>query len=181
MQESWRQDPDKLTFIACLPLEGSHSFVVAGVHDGAERIFGDVNLFLTSSENDTVFGEIELMIAVKSLQGHGYGRATLIAFLKYVLDHERGIIEEYEKDKMSSGLEGIEELRVKIGESNVRSIGLFESVGFEKEAEEASYFGEFELKLGSTWRATVTEMIERWGLEGYCELEYRNIEDWDRN
>ena len=176
MQESWCQDPDKLTFIACLPLDGSHSSVVAGVHDGAERMFGDVNLFLATSENDAVIGEIELMIAVKSLQGHGYGRATLLAFLKYIFDHERGIIEEFEMDKMSSGSEGIEELRVKIGESNVRSIGLFESVGFTKVAEEANYFGEIELRIGSTWRITVTEMIERWGLEGYCELEYRNSE-----
>ena len=176
MQESWHHDPDKLTFIACLPLEANQAFVVAGVHDGAERMFGDVNLFLTASENDTVLGEIELMIAVKSLQGHGYGRATLLAFLKYVLDHEKGIVEEFEKDKMSSGLDGIGELWVKIGESNVRSIGLFESVGFKKAVEEANYFGEIELKIGSTWRAAVTEMIDRWGLADYCELEYRNIE-----
>jgi RimJ/RimL family protein N-acetyltransferase len=62
MQKSWREDGDKLTFIACLPLsssslqskseEGTKSqntqdeIVQATLHDAPERMIGDINLFL---------------------------------------------------------------------------------------------------------------------------------------
>lgn len=52
MQQSWRNDHDKLTFIACLPISGSAEEVVAGEHDKTERMIGDVNLFLSPADED---------------------------------------------------------------------------------------------------------------------------------
>ena len=180
MQLSWRQDADKLTFIICLPTFTSASGSITAAHeDSPARMLGDVNLFLmTSDKQDFVIGEIELMIAVKSQQGHGYGRASLLAFLIYVAEHEDGLLEEFERERMVEGGLSLKELRVKIGEKNVRSIGLFESVGFtrveegeEDEEEGENYFGEIELTMGAGWKGRVGERVE-----GYRELEYRSLD-----
>ncbi|MCJ1397137.1 hypothetical protein MMC11_000329 [Xylographa trunciseda] len=175
MQLNWRQDPDKLTFIVCLPTASSSS-LTAGYEDSPIRMLGDVNLFLTTSDTqDSVIGEIELMIAVKSQQGHGYGRASLLAFLTYVAEHENGLLEEFVKERMvEEGLK-LNELRVKIGEKNERSIGLFESVGFKRveggeEEDGENYFGEIELTIGGSWKGRVGERVE-----GYREVEYRSM------
>ncbi|MCJ1377394.1 hypothetical protein MMC17_000489 [Xylographa soralifera] len=178
MQLSWRQDPDKLTFIVCLPTSPSTSgSITAGREDNLVRMLGDVNLFLTISDTqDFIIGEIELMVAVKSQQGHGYGRASLLAFLTYVAEHEDGLLEEFERERMVEGVLKLNELTVKIGEKNVRSIGLFESVGFtrveggEEDEEGENYFGEIELTMGAGWKGRLGERVE-----GYRELEYRSI------
>jgi len=175
MQQSWRQGPDKLTFIACLPLGQESEAVSAGSEDGLDHMLGDVNLFLTISEEDAVIGEIELMIAVKDQQGHGYGRASLLAFLRFMVEHERGILEGFERERMSSGGNGIEGLVVKIGEANQRSIGLFESVGFERVGEGANYFGEWELRMGGEWRERVKVAWGRGQPAAYGEIEYRGV------
>lgn len=57
MQESWRKDSDKLTFIICRPLptppdQTLLSHVQPKVHDDDEHIIGDVNLFLSLSNVD---------------------------------------------------------------------------------------------------------------------------------
>lgn len=64
MQQSWRNDHDKLTFIACLPaiediqVDGS---VLAGTCDAPDRMIGDVNLFLSPADEDPegCIGELE--------------------------------------------------------------------------------------------------------------------------
>jgi len=93
MQHIWRQHSDKLTFITCLPLSSAADAVKAGQEDAPDHMLGDVNLFLTMSEEDdeTVIGEIELMVAPVSSQGKGYGRASLLAFLRYIAEHQGGI------------------------------------------------------------------------------------------
>ncbi|MCJ1309142.1 hypothetical protein MMC25_002797 [Agyrium rufum] len=56
MQESWAQDPDKLTFIICQPLmaieSGSPSIttVKAGIDDAPSRMIGDINLFFSHDQ-----------------------------------------------------------------------------------------------------------------------------------
>lgn len=52
MQQSWRNDHDKLTFIACLPLSEEVKEVVAGEHDAPQKMIGDVNLFLSRADED---------------------------------------------------------------------------------------------------------------------------------
>ena len=127
---------------------------------------------MISDTEDFVIGEIELMIAVKSQQGHGYGRASLLAFLSYIAEHEDGLLAEFERERMIEGRVKLKELKVKIGEKNGRSIGLFESVGFMKvdQEEEENYFGEIELRMGEEWKERMGERVE-----GYREVKYRGI------
>lgn len=161
MQRSWRSDADKLTFIACLPAARSAS-ILATYDDAPTRMIGDINLFLTDSDDDDiasesetpqarqVVGEIEIMIASRAHHRQGYGRAALLAFLWYVLDHQRAILGEYGSTPTTGGAAPpvLSYLRVKIGQENAKSIALFESIGFEGTGAGPNYFGEVELRFG---------------------------------
>ncbi|QIX00444.1 hypothetical protein AMS68_005961 [Peltaster fructicola] len=158
MQESWRQDHDKLTFIVCKALD-SHSSSTqalrAGEADAAEHMVGDINLFLLNEDDDSteqsiLIGEIELMIAQTKSRRQGYGRAALLAFLEYVAARQADILEEH-----WTGIEAthavrpsnLAYLRVKINQVNNASISLFESVGFKLVSPTPNYFGELELRV----------------------------------
>ena len=187
MQRSWRTDNDKLTFIVCQSREpeSATQTVQGGQDDRPERMIGDINLFLFEPEDDddedgeqapnstkqsnALVGEIELMIARKDLHRLGYGRAALLSFTTYVLDTWAQIAAEYS----SSNSEGqvarsLQYLRVKINQSNARSIALFQSIGFVQTAAEANYFGEVELR----WQPTRSELETRKGWEESQKLEY---------
>ena len=182
MQESWRTDADKLTFIICLPLAGRETHVIAGVHDAPAKMIGDVNLFLTEGSEDgdgngdlnTLVGEIELMIATKENQGHGYGRASLLAFLQFIHAHKEGILKEYKAGRDSSERLSLNlaYLRVKIAESNGRSIRLFESIGFERVSAKANYFGEVELRLLPSLSEALVSLRQKFGIPEYQEWHY---------
>jgi len=163
MQRSWRLDADKLTYIACTVPEGlKQKEGSVSVHlgdDSPDRMIGDVNLFLLqdeeAEEDDAqngpacVIGEVEIMIARKDLQGNGYGRAVLLAFLWYVFMSLDRILKEYSRRNSVNavGQTSLRFLRVKIDAENTRSIRLFESVGFSKLSETPNYFGEIEMRL----------------------------------
>ncbi|EAW25328.1 uncharacterized protein NFIA_108210 [Aspergillus fischeri NRRL 181] len=210
MQRSWRQDADKLTFIICLPVLRSLSQHAAegqgrqesGLRlqlqdgdDGPEQMLGDINLFLRVEDDDEdenenrsscpeIIGEIELMIAEKANQRKGYGRAALLAFLRYVLEHEEDIVGEFVQGTGAGAtLQGRTDwkfgaLSVKIGKENGRSLALFGSVGFRKVSEEPSYFGEFELRRVRRELSleSVDEAMARAGVEGYTEVSYERTE-----
>lgn len=165
MQASWREDGDKLTFIACLPparrpntdeevmLEGGERAV-----DGADRMMGDVNLFVVEDDEDaeqdenkpkdaSCIGEIEIMVARADLQGQGMGTSILLTFLWYILTNLDHIVAEYASSLGSKvQMVNMKYLRVKIDAGNRRSIRLFEKAGFVKVSEEANYFNELELR-----------------------------------
>ncbi|GIK03574.1 hypothetical protein Aspvir_007646 [Aspergillus viridinutans] len=209
MQRSWRQDADKLTFIICLPVIRSQTqpqsqFQTEGQErlglrlnegdDAPGQMLGDINLFLRVEDEDEdedgpsspeIIGEMELMIAERANQRKGHGRAALLAFLRYVLEHQGEIVGEFVRGSESAGatLQGrtdwrVGALSVKIGKENGRSLALFESVGFCKVSEEPSYFGEFELRRmrRELSRESVEEAMARAGVEGYTELSYERTE-----
>ncbi|RHZ72937.1 hypothetical protein CDV55_107220 [Aspergillus turcosus] len=207
MQRSWRQDGDKLTFIICLPVSwGSHltrtesreqlpgSRQGSGLRlrlkegdDAPGQMLGDINLFLREEDEEEdedgsspeikIIGEIELMIADKVHQRKGYGRAALLAFLRYVLEHEGEILGEFAGATTLPEMKGrrFGALSVKIGKENEGSLALFESVGFCKVSEEPSYFGEFELRRrrSELSRESVEEAMTRAGVEGYTEVGFQ--------
>ncbi|KAK2880023.1 hypothetical protein FQN49_000658 [Arthroderma sp. PD_2] len=216
MQQSWRQDADKLTFITCQPIRSrvtepscnqatsdsapdSTCYQVRQNDDDApDRMIGDVNLFLKLEEKDdneetsnhepeeVIVGEVELMIAEKHLQRKGLGRASLICFLKYIVDHTEEILAEFlAKVDASATQEGqtattvgskkkqFEYLVVRIAASNGRSIALFQSLDFAAVSDEPNVFGELELrKYGLSSSGELQTWLQHYDIEGYRELAF---------
>lgn len=108
------------------------------------------------------------MIADKSSQRKGHGKTSLLIFLDYILEHWSLIGREFSSSFSSSSASSSSDsstsfsaaaafvapqlayLRVKVHETNVGSIRLFESVGFQRVSETANYFGEIEMRWYTT-------------------------------
>jgi RimJ/RimL family protein N-acetyltransferase len=194
MQRSWRQDADKLTFIACTTMDESHdenkhttshstslSSITPGKQDAPEHMIGDVNLFLYDNDDDEeededededeeeenkeikpIIGELEIMIASPTHRGKGLGQETLRSFMSYIQSSLSGILAEYAAGKHVV----LKYLRVKIDQDNVRSVGLFERVGFVRTSAEPNYFGEVELRTPVV-DGRLVDVEGKVGLEGF--------------
>ncbi|OAT05474.1 hypothetical protein BDBG_01864 [Blastomyces gilchristii SLH14081] len=146
-----------------------------------------------------VVGEIELMIAEKAKQGKGFGKAGLVCFLKYIADHERDILRGFVSSLPSSSApvsggvscghtaddarrdeaqvgkvvgEKLAYLSAKIGADNVRSLALFESLGFRKVSDKPNVFGEVELRREGFRGIEGGELLRRCGVEECTEMRY---------
>ncbi|GAD96439.1 N-acetyltransferase [Paecilomyces variotii No. 5] len=193
MQQSWRNDADKLTFIVCSPLSQSnreeHERACGTSHlseqdDAPEKMVGDINLFLRVDDGEEgdlepqIIGEVELMIAEKDNQRKGFGRASLLSFIKYVVNHETEILEEFLHSEPDS-LAKIKKpwkfscLSVKVGQTNDRSLALFESLLFQKVTAEPNYFGEFELRRTALDPGSIDASLTKFGINGFTEVHYR--------
>jgi RimJ/RimL family protein N-acetyltransferase len=128
-------------------------------------MIGDVNLFLYEDDSDDfdaeptstattaaprgrqpVLGELEIMIASPAARGRGLAYATLLAFLGYISAHLALILEEYRSGSDEKSERYLRYLRVKIDQHNVRSLGLFGKLGFQRVGA-VNYFGEVEMRL----------------------------------
>jgi RimJ/RimL family protein N-acetyltransferase len=160
MQQSWRLDHDKLTFIICrAPSTPCSSNIVPGKNDAAEEMIGDVNLFIYEIEQEEeeedeiqvkgvrgVVGEIEIMIAERGARRKGLAWESLVAFVGYVSSCIQGVLEEYRVGSDERSERYIKYLRVKIDKDNVASLELFGKIGF-KQVGDVNYFGEVEKRM----------------------------------
>ncbi|KAJ5156729.1 hypothetical protein N7492_009532 [Penicillium capsulatum] len=198
MQRSWRQDADKLTFIVCRPVihhgKEDSSILLSSEDDSSANMIGDINLFLRVDDGEDgdqlpqIVGEIELMIAEKVNQRRGFGKAALLTFLRYIVDEKSKILDEFvrgdvdapmaERLKAAAKTSTFEFscLSVKIGHENLRSLALFESLGFEKVTTEPNFFGEFELRRTDLGLQSVEQALEGAGVIGYTSLSYQRKE-----
>lgn len=145
-------------------------------------MIGDINLFLSededsdsdqspNQENSTnpyhllpIIGEIEIMLAHTPSRGLGLASESLLTFLTYITLSLPSILEEYRQGSDKSE-RYLRYLRVKIDKENVKSIRLFEKVGFSKISEEPNYFGEVEMRTGVVG-GRIVDVEERIGVEG---------------
>lgn len=180
MQQSWREDADKLTFIICRPVEEGVQSKHPGhdLHESPETMLGDVNMFVSMSEESTpekveVVGELELMIAENDHQRKGYGKAALLTFLMYVMHNQDGIIQQFLKGSPEPHCPtSFVYLAAKIGKDNARSLALFAGLGFKKTSEEPNYWGEYGLRHKALTVQNVEEMMQEYGVQQYTELRH---------
>lgn len=168
--------------------------VMATRDDAPDRMLGDINLFLTEEDDDDcdsadpgqyvsdrghggkkkIVGELEVMVARREFWGKGFSRAAVLLFMMYVVVRRDEIIAAH----CGSADRGvIKHLRVKIHESNVASIGLFESLLFKKKSEIPNYFGEFELVLHDLDVVRVYGLMRTYGLDECRSAVYQYPDD----
>ncbi|RLV99334.1 hypothetical protein DV515_00009918 [Chloebia gouldiae] len=160
MQRSWRDDADS-EHLECIPREGGSecTFIVLDSErwpGQAEEnsMVGDVNLFLTNTEDPTV-GEIEIMIAEPSCRGRGFGKEATLLMMAYGVR------------KL-----GITKFEAKIGQENEASICMFKKLHF-KEVAVNSIFQEVTLMLdvGDQERQWLLEQTNHVEEKSYTELK----------
>ena len=112
MQENWREDEDKCTFIVL------HKDTYDSKQDEIGSMIGDTNIFIRLSEDDDskiVIGEAEIMIAEQDYRGQKLGWEAMHLMLLYGVKILK-----------------IHNFEVKIKMDNRPSISMFEKMGFQE-------------------------------------------------
>ncbi|XP_072602779.1 alpha/beta-tubulin-N-acetyltransferase 9 isoform X1 [Vulpes vulpes] len=148
MQQSWREDADKCTFIVL----DAEKWQAQPSTTEESCMAGDVNLFLTNV-GDPSLGEIEVMIAEPSCRGKGFGTESVLMMMSY------GVTKL-----------GLTKFEAKIGQGNEPSIRMFQKLHFEQVAV-SSVFQEVTLRL------TMNEHERQWLLEQTSHVEEKCYRD----
>jgi RimJ/RimL family protein N-acetyltransferase len=106
MCESWKNDPDKLTFIIHSPSCHTNQILEKSLDAGG--MIGDVNLYISTTE-----AEVEIMIAEPDFRRKGLG----LEALKMLFTYGTTVLK-------------LKKFVAKIGYSNIQSIKLFDKFGF---------------------------------------------------
>ncbi|XP_035829196.1 N-acetyltransferase 9-like protein isoform X2 [Aplysia californica] len=145
MQEKWRNDTDKCTFIVLdRAVYDQKSSETREVRE-TEAMIGDVNIFYEPSHDGRGEGEVEIMIAESWARGKGCGREALCAMLRF-------------------GQEFLhtERFTSKIGYDNKASLKLFKKLGFQ-EISRSDVFKEVTLEFDASSHG----VFNAW-TPGYC-------------
>ncbi|XP_055611600.1 alpha/beta-tubulin-N-acetyltransferase 9 [Uranotaenia lowii] len=130
MQQSWREDDNKCTFLV---LDRSE-FEKGG--NEIDSLVGDTNIFLLAEEEQAFkTGEIEIMIAEPLSRGKRYGWESTLLMLLYGIDQL-----------------GIQRYKAITKDSNTKAIGMFGKMGFQ-EIKRVPVFQEvtFEKRVDPDW------------------------------
>lgn len=151
MQQSWRSDKDKCSFIV---LDGQCERRCRNREDEIKSMIGDTNIFLVDSE-DASKGEIEIMIAERGHRRKGRGREATLLMLRYGVEQLN--IKNYE---------------AKIGYTNDPSVNMFKKFGF-TETSRSDVFKEMTLSVSVTneWIIWLKESTPSYHLSSYKNSE----------
>ncbi|WFD18056.1 Prohibitin-1, subunit of the prohibitin complex (Phb1p-Phb2p) [Malassezia caprae] len=153
MQQSWRDDDDKLTFIVLalardVPRDADTSTLLS-----ACAMAGDVNVFLTPRFSDdedappNTYAEMEVMIAEHAWRRRGLGREALQMLLHYIT---QAAGPPFPLDPTR--------LFARISMENAPSIALFEQLGFQA-VKENTVFEEVEMAVVDAARLRTTAPV----------------------
>ncbi|XP_058465708.1 alpha/beta-tubulin-N-acetyltransferase 9 [Malaya genurostris] len=144
MQQSWRQDEDKLTFLI---LDAS-KFKTTG--DEIDALIGDTNIFLLPKEcddrdDDLKTAEIEIMIAEQPARGKRYGWESTLLMLQYGIKHLR-----------------IQKYRAITKDTNDKAMQMFQKMGF-REVKRVAVFQEvtFEVTVNDAWLKWIEQEVSK--------------------
>ncbi|XP_058477999.1 N-acetyltransferase 9 [Solea solea] len=132
MQQSWREDNDKCTFIILDKQQWADPSVVE-----EQCMVGDVNIFLTDP-TDPSLAELEVMIAEPSYRGKGIGKEVTRMMMFYGVS------------KL-----GVKRFQAKIGLDNEVSVSMFKKLRFQ-EVSVCQVFKEVTLEM------MVDEAVRTW-------------------
>lgn len=128
MQKKWQQDEDKLTFIILSKDLYVENMSVSSEEKEIQAMVGDVNGFVIEEEHNDSDSEgenqqemskqveMEVMIVDKANRGCGYGSEAVFLMMNYIYKQTESI--------------NFNKFLVKIGEDNLKSIEMFERLGF---------------------------------------------------
>ena len=147
MQKTWRDDPDKCTFI----ILDRHKINDDDHVDEISAMVGDTNVFL-SHEEDIVKGEIEIMSAGGGCGGGGLGWEAVCSMMRYAVE------------KLDVSL-----IEAKIKMGNEASIKMFEQKLNFSIVSKSDLFKEITLnrRVDEQFRTFLVEQTQKYQLEDY--------------
>lgn len=131
MQETWRDDEAKCTFIVVQKGLLSETFVLNEdfIEQTTKAMVGDVNLFLSETDDHCPQAELDIMIAEEGARRKGIGKEASSMMMKFAMENLH-----------------ITRFFCKINSENTASFALFRSMGF-RECDYAECFQQYEYEL----------------------------------